>query len=394
MKRHMKKTVNSTRTPVYRDAGFDLTNAELTFETFQKEKENLHSPERFIYSRYRNPTVIEAEEMIMKLEGCEWALLTQSGMSAIDTALSIFHEAADQRPWLFFSEIYGGTNSYIDSVLSYRRGINIQRFHPDNMLYEPDKLDAQMKVLKPSLVFFEIISNPMLIVAQAREIIDIIHKHKAVAVIDNTFATPYLLKPLDLGADIVVHSATKYLGGHGNITAGALCGNNEQLMKDAIAYRKYIGHMISPDDAYRINTQMQTFSMRFSRQCDNAFAIASELVNSDLISDVYYPGLSGHTSHNFASRLFSDKGYGAIVTFSFSGKDKTEKKQRRDAFIESVSDSIMLVPTLGDSHTILMPVEPIWGDRYPDPGMIRLSMGFEETAEILKIIKDALQSLA
>ncbi|HCC71794.1 MAG TPA: hypothetical protein DEQ09_11690 [Bacteroidales bacterium] len=387
-----ERPVNSTRTPVYRDAGFELTNADITFEAFQNEKENYYIPEKFIYSRYRNPTILEAEETIMKLVGSNWALLTQSGMSAIDTALSIFQKAGDSRPWLFFSEIYGGTNSYIDSVLEDRRGINIQRFQPDDMLYDMQKFDEQMKALKPSVVYFEIISNPMLIVAQADEIIDIIHNYNAIAVIDNTFATPYLVNPLELGADIVVHSATKYLGGHGNITAGALCGNDECLLKDALEYRKLTGHMISPDDAYRLNTQMQSFSLRFEKQCHNAYAIASELVRSDLISKVYYPGLNKHTSYSIASELFQDKGYGAIVTFSFSGKDNNQKRQRRDAFIESVSEFIMLVPTLGNSHTILMPVEPIWGDRYPDPGMIRLSLGFEEADEIVEIIRNALRS--
>jgi len=390
----MKKQVNSTRTPVYRDAGFELSDAGLTSDAFRREKENEHVPERFIYSRYRNPTVIEAEEVIMKLEGSAWALLTQSGMSAIDTSLSIFQVAGDRRPWLFFSEIYGGTISYIDSVLVARRGIEVHSFHPDNMLYDLGKLEKQIKALKPAVVFFEIISNPMLIVAPAREIIDIIHKHGAIAIIDNTFASPMLVKPLELGADIVIHSATKYLGGHGNITAGAICGNNEKLMKDAIAYRKYIGHMISPDDAYRINTQMQSFSLRFRRQCDNAMAVASELAGSEKVSDVYYPGLRQHVSHGIASALFREEAYGAIVTFSFSGKDDNEKRERRDAFIESVSDCIMLVPTLGDSHTILMPVEPVWGDRYPDPGMIRLSLGFEETSMIVSRIASALREIS
>ncbi len=388
-----KKLIKSTRMPVYRDAGFELTDAETTRQAFQSEKDNEHRPENFIYSRYRNPTVIEAEELLMKIEESAWALLTQSGMSAIDTALSVFQKSGDNRPWLFFSEIYGGTISYVDTVLKNRRGLNINRFYPEGMSYDLNEFEKKMKDLRPSIVFFETVSNPMLIVVPAREIVDIIHSYEAMAIIDNTFATPYLLKPLELEADIVIHSATKYLSGHGNITAGALCGDDEQIMKKAIEYRKSVGHMISPDDAYRLNTQMQSFSLRFRRQCDNAEAVATELAESELIEKVFYPGLESHYTHSIAKGLFNKKGYGAIVTFSFAGKNTNYKRKRRDEFIRALSDHIRLVPSLGDANTILMPVESIWGDRYPDPGMIRLSLGIEETDEILGRIKASLDRM-
>ena len=114
-----KKKVNSSRIPVYRDAGFELYDALTTEDAFRKETEHAREPDLYIYSRYRNPTVVSAEEEIMKLEGSGWALLTQSGMSAIDTALSIFQFGNKTRPWLFFTEIYGGTISFIESVMKY-----------------------------------------------------------------------------------------------------------------------------------------------------------------------------------------------------------------------------------------------------------------------------------
>jgi cystathionine beta-lyase/cystathionine gamma-synthase len=125
-----KKEVNSVRIPVYRDSGFELYNADTTAETFKLEKEHEREPDNYIYSRYRNPTVESAEGEIMRIEDCNWALLTQSGMSAIDTALSIFQHGKETRPWLFFSEIYGGTISYIESVLKMRRGLEINYFTP------------------------------------------------------------------------------------------------------------------------------------------------------------------------------------------------------------------------------------------------------------------------
>lgn len=388
-----EKKIKSARVPLYRDSGFELTDADITRKAFLSESENEHIPPNFIYSRYRNPTVIDAEREIMKLEGSSWALLTQSGMSAIDTALSVFQSAGDGRPWLFNSEIYGGTDSYINSVLIARRGVSVHRFSPDGMSYNLQEFEKNIKESRPSLVFFEVVSNPMLIVAPVREIIEIIHRNGAVAIIDNTFASPHLIRPLEMGADIVVHSATKYFGGHGNITAGVLCGNDSGIMKKAIDYRKLVGHMLSPDDAYRLKTQVQSFDLRFSRQCDNALSIAHELEKSEAVAKVYYPGLPTHATHSTAKELFRDKAYGAIVTFSFAGEDDEQKRIRRDCFIDAVSPTIKLVPTLGDAHTILMPVEPIWGHRYPDPGMIRLSAGFEDTAFLVEKIRSALGHL-
>jgi cystathionine beta-lyase/cystathionine gamma-synthase len=165
-------------------------------------------------------------------------------------------------------------------------------------------------------------------------------------------------------------------------------------MKKAIEYRKYTGHMISPDDAYRLNTQMQSFRIRFQRQCDNAAMLADLLSANPLTERVLYPGLKNHTSGYLATKLFSGKGYGAMITFSFSGDDNNMMRMRRDRFIEAVAGSIRLVPTLGDSHTILMPVEPVWGYKYAEPGMIRLSVGFEEPEYLKEVVSAALAEVS
>jgi cystathionine beta-lyase/cystathionine gamma-synthase len=390
----MKKIkVNSSRMPVYRDAGFELYDAITTADAFRKETDHLREPELYIYSRYRNPTVVSAEEEIMKLEGCEWSLLTQSGMSAIDTAISIFQHGKDTRPWLFFTEIYGGTISFIESVLKSRRGLDIQYFTPENGIYNLAAFEKIISVLKPEFVYIETISNPMLIVADVANIISIGKRNGVRVIVDNTFATPLLYKPLDDGADIVIHSATKYFSGHGNLSAGVICGNDNELMKSAIEYRKFVGHMLSPDDAYRLQTQVQSFELRFSRQCESASQLADYLSGNPLIKEVWYPGLKSHNTHLIAEKLFHGKGFGAMITFDFNGKDKDEKRRRRDKFIELVADKIKLIPTLGDSDTILMPVEAVWGTKYPEPGMIRLSVGFEKYEELYSTISTALNKI-
>jgi cystathionine beta-lyase/cystathionine gamma-synthase len=388
-----RKEVNSPRVPVYRDAGFELFDAKTTADAFKKETEHSREPDMYIYSRYRNPTVESAEAEIMKIEGCEWALLTQSGMSAIDTALSIFQFGKETKPWLFFTEIYGGTISLIESVLKPRRGLDIQYFMANNGDYDLDKFDKVISELKPELVYIESVSNPMLVVASINDITKITKKHGSRVIIDNTFATPWLCKPLDFGADIVIHSATKYFSGHGNLTAGVLCGNDNKIMQAAIEYRKFIGHMLSPDDAYRLQTQLQSFELRFSRQCSNASKLASYLNTVPAIKEVCYPGLKSHPTHQIAKKLFRNKGFGGMITFNFDGSDNNEKRKRRDKFIDLVSEKIKLVPTLGDPHTILMPVEAVWGVKYPEPGMIRLSVGFEEYSGLERTISRAMEKI-
>jgi cystathionine beta-lyase/cystathionine gamma-synthase len=385
------KPVNSSRMPLYRDAGFELFDAETTKNAFSMETENERIPGMYIYSRYRNPTVVAAEGEIMKLESCKWALLTQSGMSAIDTAVSVFQKAELSRPWLFFSEIYGGTISFTESVLRKRRGLQIHNFYPVNEKYDPDEFERLIWDLKPELVYIEAISNPMLIVTDVEAIIRLAHKSGAKVIVDNTFATPLLCKPLELGADIVIHSATKYFSGHGNITAGVLCGNDSAIMKDSIEYRKFVGHMISPDDAYRLQTQIQTFELRFSKQCHNAEMIIELLKNHPVIRKVWYPGLTEHPTHTEALKLFGKRGFGAMVTFDFAGSSEQVKKSRRDIFVRSVSENIKIIPSLGDPKTILMPVESVWGAKYPEPGLIRLSVGFEDSSELERTLTEALE---
>jgi len=388
-----RRLINTSRTPVYRDAGFELSDAQTASLAFTKETDPDREPELYIYSRYRNPTVVAAEEEIMKLEAASWALLTQSGMSAIDTAVSIFQKGSSKRPWLFLSEIYGGTITYAETILKEYRGLDIHYFNPENEKYDPDSFEKIVKKLRPEFVFIEAVSNPMLIVPDVKVIINIARKYNSAIIADNTFATPALWQPLKDGVDIVIHSATKYFSGHGNITAGVVCGNDLAVMKKALNYRKYIGHMISADDAYRLHDQIQTFSLRFRRQCENASAVAKLLGESDVIAKVWFPGLKTHPTHEEAAKLFGKKGWGGMVTFDFAGKNRDVKRKRRDQFIKLVSGSIKLIPSLGDPRTIILPVESVWGAKYPEPGMLRLSAGFEETKDLIYLIDSSLNKI-
>jgi len=387
------RKVNSLKTPIYRDAGFHLKDADSTGKAFKAEVQHIREPDTYIYSRYRNPTVVSVEEQVMELEKSKWSLLCESGMAAIDIALSIFQKGKDTGSWLFFSEIYGGTNSFIDQVLIKNRGLDIHRFYAIDGSYDLEFLDNMLNELKPELLYFEVISNPMLMVTDAKAIISLAKNAGCRVIIDNTFSTPFLLKPLSLGADLVIHSATKYLSGHGNVTAGVICGNEEELMQKAIEYRKLVGHMLSPDDAYRLGTQLKTFMLRFYRQCRNAEKLAIMMEKHPVVEKVLYPGLKSHASHQVAKKLFENSAWGAMITFELVGKNDVVKRNNRDLFMEILSEHIHLIPSLGDIETILLPVEPVWGEKYPLPGMIRLSVGVEEPEELLKLISEALDKL-
>ncbi len=382
--------VNNHLLASYQDSGFFLKNRTATKRIFAEEKKHRRCPDEYIYSRYRNPTVAAVEGRLMEIEGAAWALLAQSGMAAIDMALSIFQRGPATRPWLFFSEIYGGTNSFIDLILRERRGINVERFQAINGAYDLDLLQITLDKLKPELLFFEAVSNPMLIVSDALPIIAMAKKRGIIVIVDNTFATPMLWRPLADGADIVIHSATKYLAGHGNLTAGVVAGKRPDFARAAVEYRKWVGHMLGPDDALRLDGFLKTFAIRFEKQCANALKLANFLNNHEKIASVLYPGLTGHATHRQAKKLFKNRGYGAVITFDIGGADDKKKQKNCDIFIKQLQNKIPLVPTLGDVDSILIPVEAIWGDRYPSPGMIRLSVGIESYEKLQTTINEAL----
>jgi cystathionine beta-lyase/cystathionine gamma-synthase len=388
------RQASSKRTPIYRYAGFPFDSIEQAERAFQDEDNYPQSSSQFIYTRYGNPTVATTEQDLVALEGdqCEWALLTSSGMAAIDIALSVFHKGKETGTWLFFSELYGGTNTYINRVLKGRRAIKVERFEPREK-EEKFNIDDFIKLLdevKPSLLFFETTSNPLLIVANGEKIISAAKEREITVIVDNTFASPYLWHPLQSGADIVVHSATKYLGGHGNITAGVVCGgDNPKIEKEAKIYRKLVGHILSPDDADRLGTQLKTFELRFAKQCENAAKLAKVLEDHVAVKKVRYPGLESHVTYPEARELFGDKGSGAMITFELNGERKA-----CDIFVKNVSDHIAYIPTLGDSESILLHVSTAFGkDKYPSQGMIRLSVGFEPYEELEKSILSALDAV-
>ena len=383
--------IQSRRRPIYRDSAFVFESIEQCEETFQAELADPQSADALIYTRYGSPNVIESEAELAKLEQCGWAVLTSSGMSAIDVALSLFHKGEATGTWLVFDEIYGGTKAYLEQVVKARRGVAIEYFEmkEGEEAFDLDLLTKALDRIKPSLLYFEPVSNPLLVTADGEAIIRLAKERGIPVVIDNTFATPLLWKPLLSGADLVVHSATKYFSGHGNITAGVVCGNDPEFRKAAMSYRKMVGHILSPDDAYRLGTQLETFELRVSRQNDNAMQLAQVLEAHPQIEQVRYPGLASHTTHQEALNMFDGRGFGAMITFEIKGG-----RAAAEAFIAGVKHHVQFMTTLGDPQSILIHVPTVFTqERFPQMGMFRLSVGFEAYEELEKSIVTALDGL-
>jgi cystathionine beta-lyase/cystathionine gamma-synthase len=356
--------------------------------------------DRAVYIRYGNPTVAETERAIAAMEHPDraFAALTASGMAAIDVALSAFQtpDAGRGRPWLFPSELYGGTLHFVTEILRGSRGVPAVFIDVDAVPAErlTEHFVAKIRELRPPVVFIEPISNPRLFVLDIAAVAEAAQLVGSILIVDNTFATPLLVKPLMLGAHLVVHSATKYLAGHGNITAGVVCGLTGALLPAHVprrgtdgtiearirAHIKGAGPVLSPRDAFELGTQLKTFTLRVRASNANAARLASLFVAYPKIEQVLYPGLPDSPSHATALRNFGNSGcFGAVVTVELA---ETGSAERLMHALEPAGIRCRL--TLGDTETTLFAVKEVFGaERFGNhPEMLRVSVGIESWEDL------------
>ena len=339
----------------------------------------------YSYARRENPTVSDCEGALAEIEMSKSCILTPCGMSAINIALSIFNDPNDHRPWIFPADVYSGTEQYVTEVLQNQRGVNTKFAEPAGENSTTSNLISAIENKPPALVFIEPISNPLLDVIDVNAVTDAAHHHDTRVVVDNTIATPYLFHPLDAGADLVVHSATKWLAGHNNILAGAICVNDPALRARLLTHRNTIGSVLSPDDAGRLKTQLLTFSLRLARQNAAAMKIAEYLENHPAIAKVRYPGLSSHSDYNLARKMFDQRGFGALITFDLA---RSEEGSRY--FIDDLSPDIPHIGSMGDVTTSFLHIKACFGAGY-EPSTIRLSVGIEPAEQIISSLEQALR---
>ncbi len=374
------KPYDSITTPIIQSSTFIFKDSE----DIRHYTEKKHF--RYEYGRYGNPTQRAAEKKLATLEGAEAAVLFASGMSAIINTLLAVLKAGDHM--IITDDAYGKTLSFVTNWLP-KWGIG-------HTIVSMGDYEGIEKAIRPEtrLFFSESPTNPYLNIMDFSRLAVIKAKHPGMIVVsDSTFATPYNQKPLELGADIVIHSATKYLGGHNDILAGVVLGS-EQLVRAIVDFQKIMGGVIDPHCAYLLIRGLKTFSLRMERLNSNGLKVARWLEKQPKIRRCYYPGLESHAHHEVAKREMT--GFGAVVTFELDGDLEDSKK---------LLDNLKLCfigPSLGGCETLITHPATVSyynctrEERYELgilDNLFRLSVGLEEADDIIVDLEQAIASV-
>jgi cystathionine beta-lyase len=336
------------------------------------------------YSRAANPTRTALEEALASIENGARGLAFSSGLAATDCLLRMF-KAGDEI--IAMDDLYGGTYRLFTRLYK-DSGI---KFHFVDM----NDLEKFQSLINENtkLVWVETPTNPLMKLADIAAIAQITKKHNILFVVDNTFATPYLQKPLDLGADIVMHSATKYLGGHSDVIAGALIIKDKALGEELHFKQFATGATLGPMDSFLVLRGIKTLHLRVQRHCENGEKVAAYLDNHPLVERVYYPGLTSHPFHEIAKKQMS--GFGGMVTFTFkSGKKEDAIKFLENLKLFTLAESLGGVESLAN-HPALMTHASIPEDKRKEVGisddLVRLSVGIEDIEDLIADLEQALK---
>ena len=334
------------------------------------------------YSRAANPTRTALEESLASIENGARGLAFSSGLAATDCLLRMF-KAGDEI--IAMDDLYGGTYRLFTRLYK-DSGI---KFHFVDM----NDLEKFQSLINENtkLVWVETPTNPLMKLADIAAIAQITKKHNILFAVDNTFATPYLQKPIDLGADIVMHSATKYLGGHSDVIAGALIIKDKALGEELHFKQFATGATLGPMDSFLVLRGIKTLHLRVQRHCENGEKVAAYLDNHPLVERVYYPGLASHPFHEIAKKQMS--GFGGMVTFTFkSGKKEDAIKFLENLKVFTLAESLGGVESLAN-HPALMTHASIPEDKRKEVGisddLVRLSVGIEDIEDLLADLEQA-----
>lgn len=341
-----------------------------------------HKSSAYMYTRFGNPTTRAAEEKIAALEGAEDCVVTASGMAAILSTVLAVCKAGDEIVSML--DIYGGTLKLFESVFE-RFGVKT-RFVPYRDLGRIERYFNR----RTRMLFLETPTNPTLRCAEIAPLAEIARKRGACVVVDNTFATPILQKPLMLGSDIVIHSGTKYLGGHSDVTAGAAAGSRE-WMGPVREMMKYSGGCLDPAASYLLIRGLKTLEVRVERACGNAAVIAEVLREHQKVERVFYPGLEDNEGYEAARRQMKD--FGMMVSFDIKGGGRAAER-----FLEKLK-LWYLAPSLGGvestvSYPVLTSHVGLSSERLKllgvSPATVRLSVGIEHASDLVEDLEQAL----
>ena len=351
----------------------------------------------YVYSRMGNPTVVVAEAKLNALEGrdvklanpdcCVASLLYSSGMGAIaGLSFALLHPGD---VLLRGETLYGSTDDFFETMLP-KFGVKTVVVDTGNLENVKQAIAANPQA---KMLFFETPTNPLLEITDIAETVNIVRavNPEIIVVVDNTFATPYLQQPLSLGADVVMHSTTKYLSGHGAIIGGALTTRHEWIKEELFHTMKDTGACPSPFDTWLLNMGMKTLPLRMERHCSNAQAIAEWLVKHPRIAHVYYPGLPGFPQHHLANRQMRLPG--GMISFEIDGDYEASKRFLNNVHLHTLAVSLGCVDSL-IQHPASMTHASMSPEARAHAGitdsLIRLSVGIEETEDLLADLEQAL----
>jgi cystathionine gamma-lyase len=333
------------------------------------------------YSRTQNPTRRALQDCLAVLEGGTHGLAFASGLAATDTVLRLLN-AGDHV--LAGNDVYGGTFRLFDKVL--------RRFHLDFTFADTTDPESVAEALTPStrLVWLETPTNPFLRVTDIHAVAEIVHAHdnKPLLVVDNTFATPYLQRPLELGADIVVHSMTKYLGGHSDVVAGAVIVKDQELAQQLAFLQNAVGAVPGPMDCFLILRGIKTLPIRMDRHAENAMAIIELLEEHPKVEFFVYPFHSSHPQFKVAHRQM--KNGGGMISFIMKGGRNAAIKVAESTKIFALAESLGGVESLIEVPAAMTHLSVAGSQLEVHPGLVRLSVGIENKDDLVEDIKQAL----
>jgi len=362
-------------TPIARTSTFTFSSTE------EMKRWAEGKSKAYIYTRYGNPTLAVAQEKIAALEGAEAAVVTASGMAAISSALLGALKCGDEL--ISTAQLYGGTYRLMRDVFA---DLGIKVHHVGTDLAGIERLvNSRSRVL-----YVESPTNPTVRLVDIAKAAQFGKQHKLISIIDNTFATPVLQRPIELGYDMVVHSATKALAGHSDVIAGAAVGN-KHWMERVQHMVIYLGGSMDPEAAYLLNRGMKTLGLRVRKQCENAMAVAKFLEKHPKVARVFYPGLPSHPDHKLAKRQM--RGFGSMLAFDLKGGLSAARRvcDRVQLFLLAASlggvESLVVLPAY-TSHYNMSEEELLRGG--VTPGMVRVSIGIEDSADLIADLQQAL----
>jgi cystathionine gamma-synthase len=334
------------------------------------------------YARVDNPTRAALEACLADLEEAQYGVAFASGLAGEDALLRTLSPGDHV---ILGSDAYGGTYRLLTRVFANwglkTTCVDLSDVRAVDQAFEPTT----------KIVWVETPSNPLLNVVSIRALSELAHRHSALLVVDNTFATPFLQRPLTLGADVVVHSTTKYVGGHSDVIGGFVATNNDDLATSLKFHQYAIGAVPGPLDCYLLLRGLKTLGVRMERHCSNARAVVAFLSSHPAVERVYYPGLASHPGHEIAAEQMTD--FGGMVSFTLKGGVGAARKACESTSVFTLAESLGGVESLIELPAVMTHASTAGSLLEPPESLVRLSVGIEDVADLIDDLTSALASL-